>query len=81
MPPSEECVELTFAMNNLHVQNHFQLPLVHRDTVSAYSNMLYCSLLTTLPIPIYLPRKVLYHIFKSRDGTKFFWRAIPRIKT
>jgi len=25
---------------------------------------------------LYLPRKTPYHISKSRDGTKFFWRAI-----
>lgn len=39
-PPGEARQELAKAMNDLHIQSYFQIPLVHRGNVSAFSNTL-----------------------------------------
>ena len=39
-PPGEARQELAKAMNDLHIQSYFQIPLVHRGSVSAFANNL-----------------------------------------
>ena len=39
-PPGPARQELAIKMNDLHVQSYFQIPLIHRGSVSAFSNTL-----------------------------------------